>query len=77
MSYAVKSNKMFNNYRPEKIKKNISIFSKIFAKNIYDDECGFPGFDEKLKKNHRFIKAKTIWIESWSSLKKLIKEWKI
>lgn len=74
VSYAVKSHKMFINYRLQEVKKKIFILYKIFSKKIYDDECGFPGFDEKYKKNDRFINAKTIWIESWSILKKLIKE---
>ena len=72
VSYAVKSNEMYKKYTPENEKK-INFIKKFFY-NYFDNECGFPGFNEDFKRNTDFINFQTIWIYRWSQLKKLIKK---
>ena len=74
VTYVVKSQNMFLNYRNKKKRSKISFLKKLFFKNLYDEECGFPGFENNLKQDKKFIECKTIWIDKWSELKKLIKK---
>ena len=59
---------------PQKTKKKKINFIKKFFYNYFDNECGFPGFNEDFKRNTDFINFQTIWIYRWSQLKKLIKK---
>ena len=65
---------MYLNYRNKKKRSKIFFTKKIFLKNLYDNECGFPGFENDLKNNQKFIDCKTIWIDRWTELKKFIKK---
>ena len=74
VSYAVKSNEMYKKYTPENVTEKKINFIKKFFYNYFDNECGFPGFNEDFKRNTDFINFQTIWIYRWSQLKKLIKK---
>ena len=63
VTYVVKSQNMFLNYKNKKERSKISFLKKLFFKNLYDEECGFPGFENNLKQDKKFIECKTIWIK--------------
>lgn len=71
VTYAAKSNQMFENYIPIKLRKR-NIITKIFG-NEKDNQCGLPGFNKIFETDQSFIEKDTIWIKRWSDLKKLIK----
>ena len=74
VTHVVKSHDMYLNYKNKKERSKIFFTKKIFSKNLYDNECGFPGFENDLKNNQKFIDCKTIWIDRWTELKKFIKK---
>lgn len=77
VTYCVKSNEMYERYIPEKKRKKINFFKRSFQKNIYDDQCGFNGLDNSFKMNKDLLSNKTLWINKWSQLYKLIDEHEI